>query len=77
MPEDIGEPVRAAMIFKFFASEALRCGGEKLPSVRPGVGVEMVRQPVGVVGLIAPCNFSIAIRPGRSPRRWPTAIAWS
>ena len=78
LPDGIGETVRAAMIVKFFAGEALRCGGANLPSVRPGVGVEMVRQPVGVVvGLIAPWNFSIAIRPGRSPRRWPTAIAWS
>jgi aldehyde dehydrogenase (NAD+) len=61
LPEGIGETMRAAMIFKFFAGEALRCGGENLPSVRPGVGVEMYRQPVGVVGLIAPWNFPIAI----------------
>jgi aldehyde dehydrogenase (NAD+) len=61
LPEGIGETVRAAMIFKFFAGEALRCGGEALPSVRPGVGVEILRQPLGVVGLIAPWNFPIAI----------------
>ena len=61
LPEGIGETVRAAMIFKFFAGEALRCGGETIPSVRPGVGVEVFRQPVGVVGLIAPWNFPIAI----------------
>jgi alpha-ketoglutaric semialdehyde dehydrogenase len=61
LPEGIGETVRAAMIFKFFAGEALRAGGETLPSVRPGVGVEVFRQPLGVVGLIAPWNFPIAI----------------
>ncbi|KQW00827.1 aldehyde dehydrogenase family protein [Rhizobacter sp. Root1221] len=61
LPEGIGETVRAAMIFKFFAGEALRCGGEVVPSVRPGVGVEVFRQPLGVVGLIAPWNFPIAI----------------
>ena len=61
LPEGIGETVRAAMIFKFFAGEALRCGGEVIPSVRPGVGVEIFRQPVGVIGLIAPWNFPIAI----------------
>ncbi|MBK1613932.1 aldehyde dehydrogenase family protein [Rubrivivax gelatinosus] len=61
MPEGIGETVRAAMIFKFFAGEALRVGGELVPSVRPGVGVEVFRQPLGVVGLIAPWNFPIAI----------------
>ena len=61
LPEGIGETHRAAMIFKFFAGEALRTGGEVLASVRPGVGVEVLRQPVGVVGLIAPWNFPIAI----------------
>jgi alpha-ketoglutaric semialdehyde dehydrogenase len=61
LPEGVGETVRAAMIFKFFAGEALRIGGEVVPSVRPGVGVEIFRQPLGVVGLIAPWNFPIAI----------------
>jgi aldehyde dehydrogenase (NAD+) len=61
LPEGVGETVRAAMIFKFFAGEALRCGGEVLPSVRADVGVEVFRQPLGVVGLIAPWNFPIAI----------------
>ena len=61
LPEGIGETVRAAMIFKFFAGEALRAGGEVVASVRAGVGVEMTREPLGVVGLIAPWNFPIAI----------------
>ncbi|HSV53416.1 MAG TPA: aldehyde dehydrogenase family protein [Burkholderiaceae bacterium] len=61
LTEGIGETVRAAMIFKFFAGEALRVGGEALPSVRPGVGVEISREPLGVVGLITPWNFPIAI----------------
>jgi len=61
LPEGIGETVRAAMIFKFFAGEALRTAGEVLPSVRPGVGVEISREPVGVIGLITPWNFPIAI----------------
>jgi alpha-ketoglutaric semialdehyde dehydrogenase len=61
LPEGIGETVRAAMIFKYFAGEALRTAGELLASVRPGVGVEVFRQPIGVVGLIAPWNFPIAI----------------
>ncbi len=61
LPEGVGETVRAAMIFKFFAGEALRCGGEVLPSVRAGVGVEVFRQALGVVGLVTPWNFPIAI----------------
>ena len=61
LPEAIGEVVRAGNIFKFFAGEALRGAGDVLPSVRPGVGVEVTREPVGVVGLITPWNFPIAI----------------
>ncbi|MBC5781558.1 aldehyde dehydrogenase family protein [Ramlibacter sp. USB13] len=61
LPEAIGEVVRAGNIFKFFAGEALRSGGDVVPSVRPGVGVEVTREPVGVVGLITPWNFPIAI----------------
>ena len=61
LPESIGETVRAAQIFDFFAGECLRLTGETVPSVRPGVGVEMTREAVGVVGLITPWNFPIAI----------------
>ena len=61
LAEGIGETVRAAQIFDFFAGEALRLTGETVPSVRPGVGVEMTREAVGVVGIITPWNFPIAI----------------
>src|SRR5688572_12302974 len=61
LPEAIGEVARAGNIFKFFAGEALRIGGETLASVRPGVQVDVTREPVGVVGLIAPWNFPLAI----------------
>ena len=61
LPEAIGEVGRAGYIFKFFAGEALRIGGDSVASVRPGVGVEVTREPVGVVGLITPWNFPIAI----------------
>lgn len=61
LPEGIGETVRAGQIFKFFAGEALRLNGELAPSVRPGVTVEITREPIGVVGLITPWNFPIAI----------------
>jgi alpha-ketoglutaric semialdehyde dehydrogenase len=61
LPEGIGETMRAGQIFKFFAGEALRLVGERVPSVRPGVDVEVTREPVGVIGLITPWNFPIAI----------------
>ncbi len=61
LPEGIAETVRAAQIFKFFSGEVLRLTGDKVPSVRPGIDVEVTREPLGVVGLITPWNFPIAI----------------
>lgn len=61
LAEGIGETIRASQIFDFFAGEALRLAGEVLPSSRPGIGVEITREPVGVVGIITPWNFPIAI----------------
>ena len=61
LPEGIGEVTRAGMVFKFFAGEALRLGGDWIPSVRPGVDVEVMREPLGVIGIISPWNFPIAI----------------
>src|SRR5215208_4972010 len=61
LPEGIGEAARAGQIFKFFAGAALMQSGDLVPSVRPGVTVEVTREPVGVVGLITPWNFPIAI----------------
>nr|MCU0869423.1 aldehyde dehydrogenase family protein [Burkholderiales bacterium] len=61
LPEGIGEVARAANIFKFFAGEVLRRTGETVASVRPGIDVEITREPLGVVGIIAPWNFPSAI----------------
>ena len=61
LPEGIGEVARAGQIFAFFAGEALRLTGEKGASVRPGLDVEITREAVGVVGMITPWNFPIAI----------------
>lgn len=90
LPEGIGETVRAGHIFKFFAGEALRLSGEKVPSVRPGVDVEITREPVGVVGLITPWNFPIAIPAWKiapalafgntvvfKPAQWTPGCAWT
>ena len=59
--EAAAETVRAGRIFKFFASEALRCGGRNLESVRQGVDARTRRAPLGVFALITPWNFPIAI----------------
>jgi alpha-ketoglutaric semialdehyde dehydrogenase len=61
LPEGIGEVARAGRIFKFFAGEALRRHGVTVDSTRPGIDVATYREPLGVVGLITPWNFPIAI----------------
>ncbi len=61
LPEGIGETGRAGQIFKYFAGEALRIAGEHIQSIRPGVEIDIEREPIGVVGLITPWNFPIAI----------------
>lgn len=61
LSEAAAEVQRAGQIFKFFAGEALRTDGEILPSIRSGLTVEVTREPIGVVGLITPWNFPIAI----------------
>ncbi|MGO7957409.1 aldehyde dehydrogenase family protein [Rhizobium leguminosarum] len=61
LPEATGEVIRASQIFEFFAGEALRLAGEVIPSVRPNIGVEITREALGVIGIITPWNFPIAI----------------
>jgi acyl-CoA reductase-like NAD-dependent aldehyde dehydrogenase len=89
LAEGVGETMRAAHIFKFFAGEVLRIPGEKLASVRPGVEVEITREPIGVIGLITPWNFPIAIPAWKiapalafgntvvfKPAQWTPGCAW-
>ena len=59
--EGVGEATRAGQILKFAAGEALRVTGDQLDSVRPGVEVTVTREPLGVVSVITPWNFPIAI----------------
>ncbi len=61
LAEGMGEVTRAGRIFRYFAGEAIRRHGFTLDSVRPGVDVQTFRDPIGVVGLITPWNFPIAI----------------
>src|SRR4051794_6277541 len=90
LPEGVGETVRAGHIFKFFSGEVLRLAGEKIPSVRPGVDVEITREPIGGVGLITPWNFPIAIPAWKiapalafgntvvfKPAQWTPGCAWT
>jgi aldehyde dehydrogenase (NAD+) len=61
LADGIGEAARAGYIFKFFAGEAVRQDGERVDSVRPGIEIDVTREPVGVIGAITPWNFPLAI----------------
>lgn len=61
LPEGIGEVQRAASVLDFMAGEALRIPGERLAGLVPGSDAEVTREPLGVIGIIAPWNFPIAI----------------
>jgi aldehyde dehydrogenase (NAD+) len=61
LSEGIAEVVRAGQIFRFFAGEAVRNTGEVVESLRAGTDISIFREPLGVVGLITPWNFPMAI----------------
>ena len=56
-----GETTRAVRILEYFGGEGARLGGDTVPSERERVFMYTVRQPLGVVALITPWNFPIAI----------------
>ena len=61
LPEAKGEVRRAINIFRYFAGEGSRMAGHMVPSERDRVHMFAIRKPIGVVGLITPWNFPIAI----------------
>lgn len=61
LAEARGEVIRAGQIFKYFAGQALQPSGYLVDSVRPGIEVQVAHEPVGVVAVITPWNFPIAI----------------
>ncbi|MFM0266106.1 aldehyde dehydrogenase family protein [Paraburkholderia sediminicola] len=61
LPEALTEATRAGQIFKFFAAEALRAFAEPVASARAGVEIDVTREPLGVIGIIAPWSAPLAI----------------
>ena len=59
--EGIGEVRRAAQILRYYAGEGDRQAGEIYASPRAGEQILVTRKPVGVVAVITPFNFPIAI----------------
>ena len=60
LAEGRGEVYRAGQFFTYYAAECLRQIGETADSVRPGIEIDIRREPVGVVGVISPWNFPLA-----------------
>ena len=61
LPEARGEVGRAVNILRYFGAEGARLSGETVPSERDGVFGYTFRKPLGVVSLLTPWNFPIAI----------------
>ncbi|MEV7392759.1 aldehyde dehydrogenase family protein [Streptomyces sp. NPDC091215] len=59
--EGIGEVRRAAEILRYYASEASRPVGEVFASPRPAEQIQVIHRPVGVVAVVTPFNFPVAI----------------
>ncbi|NYT36022.1 aldehyde dehydrogenase family protein [Allopusillimonas soli] len=59
--EGVGEARRAGQVLAFMAGESLRIGGERIQGLAAGSDAEVTREPLGVVAVITPWNFPIAI----------------
>ena len=61
LAEARGEVARAAQILRYYGNEGDRVAGEVFASPRRGERILVVRKPLGVVGVVTPFNFPIAI----------------
>jgi len=59
--EATGEVLRTRDIFKYYAGEGWRAGGDVIPSNTGGELLYTRREPLGVIALVTPWNFPIAI----------------
>lgn len=59
--ESLGEITYGNSFVEWFAEEARRIYGEIVPSPNAARQIMMVRQPIGVAGLITPWNFPHAM----------------
>ncbi|MEX3010712.1 aldehyde dehydrogenase family protein [Hoeflea sp. TYP-13] len=60
LAEGKGEVYRAGQFFTYYAAEVLRQIGENADSVRPGIEIDVRREPMGLVAVISPWNFPTA-----------------
>lgn len=59
--EGVGEVRRAAQIMRYYSAEGDRMAGQVFASPRAGEQILVIHKPVGVIGVITPFNFPIAI----------------
>ncbi len=59
--ESRGEVGRCVVILRYYAGEAVRSVGDVIPAGLPGALQYSLREPLGVVALITPWNFPLAI----------------
>ena len=56
-----GEPARGVALLRFYAAEGVRSMGDVIPSTNPRTFIYTNRVPLGVVSVITPWNFPVAI----------------
>ncbi len=56
-----GETARGVALLRFYAAEGVRGRGEVIPSTNPRTFIYTTRVPLGVVSIITPWNFPVAI----------------
>ncbi|MFT5345466.1 MAG: succinate-semialdehyde dehydrogenase/glutarate-semialdehyde dehydrogenase [Sulfitobacter sp.] len=61
LAEARGEIAYGASFVEWFAEEAKRIYGETIPPTVPGTRLQVIKQPIGVVGAITPWNFPTAM----------------
>ena len=61
LTEATGEVTRAVDVLRFYGSEGWRMADDAFPSAVPNTSIAVRREPLGVVGIISPWNFPIAI----------------
>ncbi|WP_082232995.1 alpha-ketoglutaric semialdehyde dehydrogenase GucD [Halobacillus massiliensis] len=61
LPEAKGETARGVAILRYYAGEGMRSDGDVIPSTDPSALMFSKRVPLGVVGVITPWNFPVAI----------------
>ncbi|WP_282156121.1 alpha-ketoglutaric semialdehyde dehydrogenase GucD [Cytobacillus gottheilii] len=61
LPEAKGETARGVAILRYYAGEGMRKIGDVIPSTDSGALMFTTRVPLGVVGVITPWNFPVAI----------------